>query len=532
MDWGGLHEGGVADEMWAKRGRRRKPSADSHVPHGFQCWRIAGGVGARHAAYSAAEQARGEIDTVDERADVFGLGFDPLRNLEWATRLCGRNGTRCTHGTGRRSKGVRLRRTRSSFCLRNRVSKRHRKTATRRWCRPGRSRTPTSPARSGDDLAKPGLRKPGPRRSRPKSGSGLALAASVLVTGLDEGRHSFREAIRIDALCGPAYVGLGRALLAQGEFRETGGHRAGRYSACSRPIGRIHQPAHGARPNGRSLWDIWPPPFCGGEGGHRRPEGTPIRSTLLFQEALCGFGPAVPVGGFQLHQPPLADEHGSENYYQAVRCGNGQLRNGRDVHEAHGARNRWSTQSLAGREELAAAANLLETGTIRERSELPKRLGRWEVYLACQHFEANPHRWPSRTRAAIPSRVLVQTGIANAEGENDGHGGRSVTNLLNALQLTQRATQLPEGTGRLRARGRCIATLNRYRDFRDLTQQSDAMTRSSLCAVPGRGSAGIVDPRAAGPPQLLDDLHAPQRTPARCESTGRPPAGSARSSGK
>ena len=27
----------------------------------------------------------------------------------------------------------------------------------------------------------------------------------------------------------------------------------------------------------------------------------------------------------------------------------------------------------------AAAANLLETGTIRERSELPKRLGRWQV---------------------------------------------------------------------------------------------------------------------------------------------------------
>ena len=30
-------------------------------------------------------------------------------------------------------------------------------------------------------------------------------------------------------------------------------------------------------------------------------------------------------------------------------------------------------------EELAAVAGLLESGTVRERSELPKRLGRWQV---------------------------------------------------------------------------------------------------------------------------------------------------------
>ena len=48
-----------------------------------------------------------------------------------------------------------------------------------------------------------------------------ALGFALLGAGkTDEAAHSFREAIRIDARCGPAYVGLGRALLAQGEFRE------------------------------------------------------------------------------------------------------------------------------------------------------------------------------------------------------------------------------------------------------------------------------------------------------------------------
>ena len=80
-------------------------------------------------------------------------------------------------------------------------------------------------------------------------------------------------------------------------------------------------------------------------------------------------------------RPALAGERGSENYYQAARaaamasCGEGS-----DVPGAAVARGRWRDQSLVWmNEELAAAAGLLESGTVRERSELPKRLGRWQV---------------------------------------------------------------------------------------------------------------------------------------------------------
>ena len=104
------------------------------------------------------------------------------------------------------------------------------------------------------------------------------------------------------------------------------------------------------------------------------------------------------------------------------------------LQEPASPRNRWREQSLVWmKEELAAVASRLDRATGRERSEIPKRLGRWQIDLA---LVGTPRRTrtegPERTRATIPSRVLVGGRIADAEGENHHHAGRSVTNLLNA----------------------------------------------------------------------------------------------------
>jgi serine/threonine-protein kinase len=76
MDWGlakVLDQGGVADEVGAQRTRN-----DSGVIRtdrtGSQAGASRAGVVLGTPAYMAPEQARGAIDTIDERADVFGLG--------------------------------------------------------------------------------------------------------------------------------------------------------------------------------------------------------------------------------------------------------------------------------------------------------------------------------------------------------------------------------------------------------------------------------------------------------------------------
>ena len=94
MDWGlakVLDEGGVADEMRAKRGRD-EASAIRTFRTGSEAGESLAGSVLGTPAYMAPEQARGEIDTVDERADVFGLGSILCEILSGQPAYAGRTG--------------------------------------------------------------------------------------------------------------------------------------------------------------------------------------------------------------------------------------------------------------------------------------------------------------------------------------------------------------------------------------------------------------------------------------------------------
>ena len=80
-------------------------------------------------------------------------------------------------------------------------------------------------------------------------------------------------------------------------------------------------------------------------------------------------------------RPALADLRGSENRHQAARAAAlASGATGGDEPPPFEARSRWREQSLKWmKEELAAIARTIDSGTPHERSDIPKRLGRWRV---------------------------------------------------------------------------------------------------------------------------------------------------------
>jgi eukaryotic-like serine/threonine-protein kinase len=208
-----------------------------------------------------------------------------------------------------------------------------------------------------------------------------ALGFALLAAGrTDLAILSFREAIRIDARCGPAYLGLGRALLAQGEFREAL-DVIGRGDLGMHPPDRSLDPAALATKAERMIaLDARLPAFLRGEGRPIDAKESAEFAQLCFSKGLYADSARLWSEAFAA-RPALGGEPGSENYYQAARAaamasrGNGKIGEG-----AAAAASRWRDRALVWmKEELAAAASRFDSATARERSEIPKRLGRWQV---------------------------------------------------------------------------------------------------------------------------------------------------------
>jgi serine/threonine protein kinase len=94
MDWGlakVLGQGGVADELWERMGRDEAIAVRT-VRMGSEALESLAGSVIGTPAYMSPEQARGAIDAVDERGDVFALGSILCEILSGRPAYAGRPG--------------------------------------------------------------------------------------------------------------------------------------------------------------------------------------------------------------------------------------------------------------------------------------------------------------------------------------------------------------------------------------------------------------------------------------------------------
>ena len=112
MDWGlakVLPRGGVADDAGRRR-RSRSRDGDRDGAERLGRRRFAGRLGAGHARLHGAGAGRGEIDALDERADVFGLGSILCEVLTGQPAFTGRTSGEIQRKAARGDTGRRLRR--------------------------------------------------------------------------------------------------------------------------------------------------------------------------------------------------------------------------------------------------------------------------------------------------------------------------------------------------------------------------------------------------------------------------------------
>jgi tetratricopeptide (TPR) repeat protein/tRNA A-37 threonylcarbamoyl transferase component Bud32 len=231
----------------------------------------------------------------------------------------------------------------------------------------------------------------------------------------DEAVIAFRQAIRLAPKFWPASVGLGRALLARGEFSES--LRTVSFGDDGRPTSwRNPDPAAIARKAERMIaLDARLPALLRGDDRPINAGETAEFGQLCSRKKLYASSVHLWSDAFAA-RPELASEAGEENRYQAAcaaalaGCGLGED----DPAADDPARERLSAQALAWlNEELGALTDLLEKGTPRERAEIPKSLGRWQVdpALAGLREPANPDlsRWAlSQTSRDFWSRVEIR----------------------------------------------------------------------------------------------------------------------------
>ena len=209
-----------------------------------------------------------------------------------------------------------------------------------------------------------------------------ALGFALLDAGrTDEAIVSFRQAIRLAPRFWPASVGLGRALLVKGEFTESL-HTVSLGDDGTSPWGRNPDPTVVARKAERMIaLDARLPALLRGDDQPINAGESAEFAQLCSYKELYASSARLWSEAFAA-RPELASEAGEENRYQAARaaslagCGLGKD----DPVPDDSARVRSRVQALDWlKSELSDVAELLEKGTTRERGEIPKRLGRWQV---------------------------------------------------------------------------------------------------------------------------------------------------------